>query len=208
MFIDITVTLDNDLEIYPNNPFFCIHKTMELIKGDPCNISKIQCGTHTGTHIDAPLHFIENGLDIAQIPLEKINGKAKVIEIFDKTITLDFIKSSIQKNDIILFKTQNSILHTPNKVRQDYVTLDYQAADYLAYKKIKLVGIDYMTIEPPKIYRQSGKSIHKTLLGASIIIAETLDLKNVQEGEYEFYCFPLKIPGADGSPVRAVLKPI
>lgn len=205
--IDISFPYYDDMAIYPNNPRYFCYKVSDLQNGDSCNVSRIELGTHTGTHLDAPSHFMQNGMTIDQIPLDRINGKARVLYIEDDVITKDCLsRYSIEEEEIIIFRTSNSNMFEGSKVLESYVTLDYEGAQYLTHKKVKMIGIDYMTIERPKALREQGKSVHHILLGAGIPILEALDLRNVDEGEYKLMCLPLKLSDADGSPVRAVLS--
>jgi len=205
-FIDISFPYFDDMAIYPNNPQYCCRKISDLQRGDSCNVSEIAVGTHTGTHLDAPSHFIKNGITIDRLPLEQINGKAKVLRIEENVITKECLKKyEIGKDDIIIFRTSNSDVFNGSKVLESYVTLDYEGAQYLVDQGVRMIGIDYMTIERPRALREQEKSVHKIILGAGIPILEMLDLRNVEEGEYMLFCFPLKLVGADGSPMRAVM---
>ncbi len=207
-YIDISFPLDNNIAIYPGNPPFCIELVQDIDCGDSSNVSRIMMGSHTGTHIDAPSHFFADGLKIDDLSLERMNGRAKLVDATGiNAIDSIFLESvSIEADDIILFKTDNSLRWTCDNIFDEYVTLTYDAADYLSKKGIKLVGIDYLSIETPRIRRMAGKSIHKTLLKNGILICEALRLKNVSAGEYYFHCLPLCIRGADGCPVRACLS--
>ena len=205
-FIDISFPYFEEMAIYPNNPHYCCSKVSDLRNGDSCNMSRIEMGTHTGTHLDAPSHFIQDGMTIDQLSLERINGKAKVLHIRENVITKECLeKYGIEKDDIIIFRTGNSNVFEGINVLGTYVTLDYEGAQYLADKRVGMIGIDYMTIERPREQREQGKSVHHILLDAGIPILETLDLRNVEEGEYMLCCLPLKLEGADGSPVRAII---
>lgn len=205
-YIDISFPYYEGMAIYPNNPQYICQKVSDMQNGDSCNVSRIVMGTHTGTHIDAPYHFMQDGMTIDQLPLERTNGIAKVLYIEEKVITKDCLeKYEIGKDDIIIFRTSNSDVFEGTRVLSSYVTLDYEGAQYLADKKVKMIGIDYMTIERPRGLREPGKSVHTILLGNGILILETLDLRGVEEGEYTLVCLPLRLQGSDGSPVRAVL---
>ncbi len=205
--IDISFFLDKDTVIYPNNPGFELNRLQSVEKGDNSTISLISMGSHTGTHIDAPAHFVRGGATIDMIPLDRFSGRAKVIDATGMdTISADFVRGlSIQPEDILIFKTDNSYNWSCDRILDKYVTLTYDAATVLSTSDIKLVGIDYLTIECPRGFRIQGKSVHRSLLGNGILICEALDLQHVIPGEYMFYCFPLKIRGVDGCPVRACL---
>lgn len=208
MFIDISYPYYEGMAIYPGNPGFSMEDYYNISKGDSCNISEIRMGTHTGTHIDAPTHFIQNGKSVDRIPLEVMNGKTKVLDFTGiADIDTDNLRQSINEPDsIILFKTDNSSHFKDKNVLDEFVTLTYEAADYLAEIGIRMIGIDYMTVERPRTKREAGKSVHNSLLKNDIVILESINLEGVDEGQYILHCFPLSIVGADGSPVRAVLE--
>lgn len=205
-YIDISFSYDDGMAIYPANPQYICQKVSDMQKGDSCNVSKITLGTHTGTHIDAPSHFVQDGMPIDQLPLAWTNGRAKVLHIEETVITVECLKKyEVEKDDIIIFRTSNSDVFEGIRVLESYVTLDYEGAQYLVDKQVKMIGIDYMTIERPRELRELGKSVHTILLGNGIPVLETLDLRCVEEGEYTLMCLPLKLQGSDGSPVRVVL---
>lgn len=208
MLIDISYPYTSSMSIYPNNPLFEIKQIQKIERGDGANVSSVSLGTHTGTHIDAPSHFILGGKTIDEIPLELMNGCAKLIDLSkNEEITKELLAGwDINKGDIVILKTDNSNIFHCDVVLEDYVTLNYEAAEYLAEKKVKMVCIDYMTIERPKAKRVLGKSIHGILLSNNVLIGESLNLTEAREGEYQLYCFPINILGADGAPVRMVLS--
>ena len=205
-YIDISFSYYDGMAIYPANPQYVCQKVSDMQNGDSCNVSRITLGTHTGTHIDAPSLFVQNGMPIDRLPLAWTNGSAKVLHIEATVITVECLKKyEIEKDDIIIFRTSNSDVFEGTKVLESYVTLDYEGAQYLVDKQVKMIGIDYMTIERPRDLREPGKSVHTILLGNNIPVLETLDLRCVEEGKYTLMCLPLKLQGSDGSPVRAVL---
>lgn len=199
MYLDITYPLSALTSVYEGDPIF----TIQPIQQEPYYVSSITLGSHTGTHIDAPLHYIKGGKSISQLPLETFCGPAKVLHIqHTNYITIDHIaKEPIAENDIILFRTDNDRFDGIHLLTS-YTGLSLEAAKYLIERKVRLIGIDYLTIEP----MDSLFAVHEALLSAQIPILEMLDLKNILPGSYELFCFPLKIIGADASPVRAVLK--
>lgn len=208
MLIDISFPIMQGMAIYPGNPEFIFQRKLSLDEGDSANVSTICMGTHLGTHVDAPFHVIDNGKTIDEIPLESLNGNAIVLDLrgIDEINKKVLVSRGIKKGDIVLLKTNNSDCYLGRNVLDDYVSLTYDAAAYLAELEIKMVGIDYMTIERPRERRIKEKSIHRELLEAGINIIEGIDLRNVSCGQYHLHCFPLPIQGADGSPVRAVLE--
>ena len=167
-------------------------------------VSRITMSSHTGTHIDAPKHFIFNASSVDQIPPQKLIGRAKVVAAKSKKLIepRDFAGVKINPGDKILFKTRNASLVSKKVFTADYVSLSLAAAKVLAQKKIDLVGIDYLGIEAKG---SPGHPVHKTLLRAGIVIVEGLDLREVKPGHYNLVVLPLKLVGGDGSPVRAIL---
>lgn len=163
--------------------------------------SKITLDMHCGTHIDAPLHMIENGQTIEQLPLENYIGTCKV---FDLTFVESCIRQkdiehlSIDENDIVIFKTRNSYC---KEYDFNFVYIEEDAATYLVNRKIKTIGIDAMSVERDK----PGHPTHKILLGNGIAIIEDLQLSEVNAGEYELVALPLKIKNSEASPIRAIL---
>lgn len=206
-FIDITYPIDETLLIYPGDPAYERQRHLSIKSGDLCNVSRFSMGCHTGTHIDAPLHFIPGGKAVDEMDVRRFNGQARVIEYPEngvpRDISVDFLKSChICPGERILFKTSNSQRFCGKKLLKDYTAIDVMAAQYLAKLSVSCIGIDYMTIEPAD---SEDGSVHKIILGAGIPVIETLDLRQVPAGSYELLCLPLRLAGLDGSPVRAML---
>jgi arylformamidase len=205
-WIDISVPLHNSTVYWPHDPKVSIQRISDLAKGDKYNTSRISLGSHSGTHIDAPLHVIKRGQGVAEIPLEILIGPARVIEINDnesiKPVVL--VQHKIRRGERILFKTLNSSqLWHKSKFSEKFVHISIEAANLLAKLKTKLVGIDYLSVSS---YQDDGIIVHKTLLGAGVLIIEGLNLANVIPGKYQLICLPLKIDHGDGAPARAILK--
>lgn len=202
--IDISLTIEPKMLVYPGNPEVSIEKAQDIDCGASSNVSKITLGSHTGTHIDAPLHCIQGAKSITDLPLEHFFGPCKVFDATNEkeSISLEFVKSKkITEGDRVLFKTKNSEIGF-KEFRNDFVFLSGDASEYLANLDVALVGIDYLSI------KQKGSSDnrpHTEFLSRSIPILEGIDLKNVEEGEYLLSAFPLKIEGCDGGLTRAVL---
>ena len=167
-------------------------------------VSKLILSTHTGTHIDAPKHFLFKKSGVDQIRLQKLVGTCKVVKVESSPlIQVNDLKGlKIKAGDKILFKTKNGRLLKQKKFISNYVSLSLTAAQYLAAKKIDLIGIDYFGIEAKSA---PGHPVHKTLLAAGIVIVEGLDLSKVGTGTYNLAALPLKIKGGDGSPARVIL---
>ncbi len=205
-WIDISVPLQNSIVHWPSDPPFERTQVEDISKGDSANLSKLNMGSHSGTHVDAPRHFIQDGVDISQMPLDTMIGPARVIEIRDnRSIRVDELsESDIRRGERILFKTHNSSGIWERKTFvPDFVSLSKEAADFLAERKVRMVGIDYLSIGP---YHGEGAYIHRTLLKAGVWIIEGLDLSQVKPGPYYLICLPLRIESGDGSPARAILR--
>jgi len=202
---DITATLSPALPFYSENDPFDAKKILQLKNGDACDLSRITMSSHTGTHADMPLHFIEDGANCANIQLDYFYGKAKVIHINLEThrnITKeDLTPHCINQDDRILIDTGQSI-HMDKPLIKNYIALMPDAAEYLALKKIKTLGFDYISVDP---YNSPTFPVHKILLGSGIVIIEGLVLHNIPAGEYILSALPLKFENGDGSPVRAIL---
>jgi arylformamidase len=206
-WIDISVPLKTGMVHYPGDPVVQIVREQDISRGDMVNVSRLALSAHSGTHIDAPLHFCEKGTAIDQIPIEAITGKARVIEVRDD----ESIKPSdiggcgIGPGEIILFKTRNSLLWSEETFNKDHVYLSTEAALLLVEKKVRTVGIDYLSIGG---FERNEVEAHLTLLDASIWIIEGLDLSAASGGFYEFVCLPLRIAGGEAAPARAIIRPL
>ncbi len=200
--IDISLPIEEEMVTYPGDAHFS--KTpICTIERSGCNMTKMILGTHTGTHIDAPFHFLSEGATIDKVPLTHFIGKAQVIEVKEEEITKEIVeKDMIPEIEIILFKTKNSLLYKEKKFLREYVHLTEDAARYIAKRDIKLVGIDYISIEK---FGTPDFIVHKILFQKNICILEGLNLADVSPGIYTLIALPLKLKGLDGSPVRAVL---
>jgi len=174
-------------------------------RGDVCNVSKMSLGVHTGTHMDAPIHFLRDGIGIDQMPLTTAIGRARVIEIGDPvSIKPEELASyNIQRGERILFKTRNSArCWQTNDFVEDFVYIAHEAAQYLASVGVQLVGVDYLSVGG---FAVDGPESHQALLGGGIWIIEGLNLSQAEPGVYDLICLPLRIVGGDGAPARAIL---
>jgi arylformamidase len=202
---DVTVPLADDLVGYPGDPPVRIRRAKKISKDDAkYNLSRYSFGSHAGTHIDAPLHVIENGLSVDRLPLEMLIGRARVVEItaprIDQTVLREFDFTADMR---VLFKTRNSYLWGRKEFVQDYVSITLDAARFLIKEGIKIVGIDYLSVDR---YDSEELETHMEFLNAGTIIIEGLDLREVEPGDYELICLPLKVKGGDGAPARVVLR--
>ena len=173
-------------------------------QGDLVNLTELSMGIHTGTHIDAPLHFLPNGKPIDSLSLNVFVGEAQVVAIPQNVnlITVDILQDVCEINAArILFMTKNSQLWETSKFQQDYVALEASAAQWLVDQGVQLVGIDYLSIAPFK----DPAPTHETLLNNEVVIVESLDLRLVKPGIYTLICLPLKLVGREAAPARAIL---
>jgi arylformamidase len=206
-WIDISVPLKTGMVHWPDNPPVRIERAMDIGRGDHANVSTISMGSHTGTHMDAPVHFLQSGRGIDKLPMSVAIGRARVIHIDDPVSIKpgELVPHKIRKGERILFKTANSArCWQTDSFVPDFVHLTAEGAKYLVDRGVRLIGIDYLSIGG---YKVDGADTHRYLLDAGIWIIEGLDLSPVEQGNYVLICLPLKIDGGDGAPARAVLKP-
>lgn len=207
---DVSVPISQKTPVYPGDPKLEIKVAQSIKEGDAANVSMIQCSVHTGTHIDAPAHFIEGAMKVDALPLDVLIGPARVVEIERSAteITAAHIEAAnLGDASRVLFKTRNSDFWNDlsQGFRQDFTFIAPDACELLVKMGIQLVGIDYLSVEQ---FDPPDHATHKTLLGNNIIAIEGLDLRAVSAGDYELICLPLKIAGGtgDGAPARVVLR--
>jgi arylformamidase len=207
---DVSVPLSSATPTYPGDPGIEIKEWKELANGDAANVSLVHFGLHSGTHVDAPAHFIEGGARVDALPLQILIGEAEVVEVPEHINVIDenFIRANCNRgSQRVLFKTRNSSFwNSPEQgFRVDYTYLDSGAARRLVDSGIKLVGIDYLSVER---FNPEKYETHEILLSSSVVIVEGLDLRRIAAGFYELICLPLKIAGGngDGAPARTVLR--
>jgi arylformamidase len=208
---DISVPLKQGMVYFPTDPVPPkIYRYSDRALGSKVTMSMLEIISHTGTHIDSPLHFIADGSTISDMPLDATIGPARVIEIKDRESikAAELKKHVIKKGDRVLFKTRNSPTgYEAEKFSDDYCYLDDSAADYLVAAGVKLVGIDFITIGYINKMENIGYT-HTTLLQAGIYILEDCALAGVPPGEYELLCLPLLMYQGDAGPCRAILRPL
>ncbi len=205
-WIDVSIPLRSGMVHWPGDPDVIIKRVLKMDRGDDCNVSTISMSVHTGTHVDSPYHFIKSGIGINNMLLSAMIGKARVIEIKDtECIKPEELRPfHIQKGERILFKTLNSIRCWSEKTfLEDFVYISTEACRFLAEKKVRTIGVDYLSVGG---YKTNIIQVHRILLGAGIWIIEGLDLSKVKEGNYEMFCLPINIVNGDGAPARAVLR--
>jgi arylformamidase len=207
-WIDVSVTLRTGMVNWPGDPPARISHALDMERGDPCTVSLLEMGAHTGTHMDAPAHFIRGGIGIDSIPLDAAIGSARVILIRDRESikTDELVRHTIRRGERVLFKTHNSD-HSwdTDSFVEDFVYLSATAAQYLVERQVRLVGVDYLSVGG---FRADGVETHQALLKAGIWVIEGLNLKRVRPGRVRLICLPLKIAGSDGAPARALVRPM
>lgn len=203
---DVTVPISAELPVYPGDPRIEIHRTLSLESGDVANVSHISCGSHIGTHVDPPAHFVRGGIALDELPLDVLIGVARVVDVGDiEVIDLPAVEGlALDGVTRLLFKTRNSRLwNSPHEFEEAFVYLDTPAAEHLVKLGVQLVGIDYLSIEK---FNFDEPTTHLALLGKNVIVVEGLDLSRVNPGDYELICLPIKIKDGDGGPARVVLR--
>jgi arylformamidase len=207
---DISVPISRTSVVWPDDPKVAIRKLSKIANGDEVNISQISMSLHTGTHIDAPNHFIDNGKTIDQVPLAKLVGEVLVMSFEDhiKVINEHALVSHPMLKDLltakkVLFKTSNSsyLDMSQGKFSEDYVGIDKSGAHYLAGLNLDLIGLDYLSVA---IFDDT-QDPHQILLSKEIVLLEGITIKHVSPGFYDLYCLPLPVSGSDGSPARTIL---
>jgi arylformamidase len=203
---DITLTITPNMIVWPGDPKVSIQRTSNMDSGDNANVSQISMSCHTGTHVDAPHHFLNNGKTVEDLSLDLLVGRAYVLylpEVNQITASVLRYAEIPPRTRRLLFKTKNSELwkNGQHEFKSDFVALSVDAAEWLVDRNVRLVGIDYLSIAPYNL----GTPVHTILLDAGVVVIEGLDLSNVTPGRYTLHCLPLKLGGADGAPTRCVL---
>jgi len=207
---DVSVPISARTPTYPGDPGIEIQQWLSLANGDAANVSAIYFGAHTGTHVDAPAHFIGGAAKLDSLDLQTLIGKAQVIEIPSDLFSIeagDLNDSLAAGAERILFKTRNSEFwnEANGQFHSDYTYISPAAAQKLIDEGVRLVGIDYLSVER---FESEDFATHQILLSNGVVIIEGLDLRAVPAGSYELICLPLKITGGsgDGAPARVVLR--
>jgi arylformamidase len=201
---DVTVPLRPEMPVHPGEPGPELLPLKEISRGDSANVTALSLGSHTGTHVDAPHHFLDGRSTVEAMPLEALVGPALVLEHEEqRNITAADLEAALSGSGAtrLLLKTPNGRFWEDSEFHTDFTGLTPDAADWLVERRFVLVGIDYLSIEPST----PGHPVHKTLLSAGVVILEGLDLRTVPVGEYSMACAPLKVVGAEGAPARVFL---
>jgi len=206
---DVSLVLRPDMVTWPGEPGPRLEPLRRISKGDTANVSVVSFSDHAGTHVDPPLHFIEGGNTADRLPLDALVGPCRVLEFTEQGhVSEEWLRSAgiPARTERLLFKTRNSArwADPTGPFTRDFTTINASAAAWCVAHRVKLVGIDYLSIEPQGP-EKAGYPVHKTLLGAGVVIVEGLDLRGVGPGVYDLVCAPLKIEHGDGAPARVFL---
>lgn len=204
---DISLPISPALPVWPTDQAVSLRPTLSLSSGDVANASHLSCSVHAGTHVDAPIHYIEGAPGVDSLRLEVLIGPAQVCslphvdQVSAEALELLNLPSEVER---LLLRTRNSELwmRGVQEFTPDFVALTPDGAEWIVRRGIRLIGIDYLSIQR---FRDSNPTTHRTLLKAGVVIVEGLDLSHVQPGLYRLICLPLRIVGGDGAPARAVL---
>ncbi len=201
---DVTVPLSKESVVYPGDPHVKINRRTKVNEDESkFNLSRYSFSSHAGTHVDPPFHLIEGGVTVDKLPLELLMGRARVVEVtapvIDEAVLEEF---DFTVDARVLFKTRNSYLWSNKNFVKDYVYMTPGAARSLVKDGIKLVGTDYLSVDK----FDGDPETHLALLSAGTIIVEGLDLREVDPGDYELICLPLKVKDGDGAPARVILR--
>jgi len=205
--IDISVKLTPDTPVWPDSAGFKTFKTMSIDKGDPANVTRLDCDVHVGTHVDAPRHYINGGGTVDELSLDLMIGPAVVVDFPQTGLITASLLNRLQislDTQRLLMRTRNSHMWSNKTFHREYTALAPDAAQWIVDRAIGLVGIDYLSVEP----YGNRPDVHRILLDAGVVIIEGLNLAHVAAGPYELVCLPLYIAEAEGAPARVVLRKI
>jgi arylformamidase len=207
MIYDISVPIRSGGVIYPGNPAISITAQQAISQGAGANVSRLDFGSHSGTHVDAPKHFFDDGAGVDALPLDVLMGPARLIAFADTVMSVG--EAELRAHDLhgvtrLLMRTRNSdwLASGTTEFHRDYTYLAPDGAEYLVGLGVRLVGVDYLSVEQ---FRSGHHRTHRTLLTAGVVIVEGLVLSEPSPGDYELCCLPLRLAGLDGAPARAVL---
>ena len=206
--IDVSLPIGPDLLVWPGDPAVDITPRSQISKGDPANVSELRMGTHTGTHVDPPVHFVSGAPGMDRVPVDLLVGECVVADARGLRgqlgpADLDALKVPAGATRVLL-KSDNSEIwrHLPAAFPDEYVCLSPEAARWVVAAGIKLLGVDFLSVEQKGA---PGHPTHVELLSKGVVIVEGLNLGDVEPGEYMLAVLPLKIVNGDGGPARAVL---
>jgi arylformamidase len=196
--VDVSVPIRPGMVVWEGDPSVSFEQTASIEAGDSANVTRLALGSHTGTHVDAPLHFLSGGAGVDRLPLEVLMGAAVVLDV--QHLEADVRASDLELPDgteRVLLKTRNSQLWARDDFAADHLTIAPDAARLLVERGVRLVGVDYLSVGSPET--------HRILLEAGVVPLEGLDLREVEPGAYHLVAMPLRLEGVDGSPARVLL---
>lgn len=205
-WIDVSVPVRSGMVRWPGDPPVRVERVQELSRGDESNVTTLEMSAHTGTHIDAPRHYLADGASLDEMPLDATVGPARVISIADpgEILPAELAAHGLRVGERVLFRTRNSErCWESDRFVEDFVFIGAAAAQFLVERKVRTVGIDYLSVGDTG---HEGDETHRILLGAGVWLIEGLNLAAVKPGAYDLVCLPLRIVGADGAPARAILR--
>ncbi len=210
MLRDATVLLRPDMPAYPGEQGPTLRLVKSRDRGDEADVRELTMGLHTGTHVDAPCHFIDGGAGIDELPLGAMLGPCLVADVdAGPDVTAGDLERAVGRRppERLLLRTRNSTARPAIWDRAgfdpSFAAIAHDGAAWLVDRGVRLVGIDYLSVEP---YRAEEPETHRCLLGAGVVIVEGLDLRQVPPGEYDLLCLCARIDGADGAPARVILR--
>jgi arylformamidase len=195
--IDISVPVRPGMVTYPGDPTVTLERVVSIADGGVVNLSRLDFGVHSGTHVDAPVHFIDGAAAAESLPLDVLLGPARVLDLTAAERLDASAFDGVELQERVLLKTRNSELWERETFADEFLALTEDGARALVDAGVRLVGIDYLSI--------GDEAAHQALLGAGVVAIEGLDLRGVEPGEYRLVCAPLKLVGSDGAPARALL---
>lgn len=212
MLHDVSVLLRPGMPTWPGEPGPRLEVLKSIGRGDPDNVRSLSMGIHTGTHVDAPEHFIAGARTSDRLPLDAMVGPCLVVEVAgDPDVSAAALEALFPAGrpvpERLLFRTRNSTGPSPvwnhGTFQSGYAAVAADAARWLVDRRVRLVGVDYLSVEP---FQSKQHVTHRTLLGADVVVIEGLDLRRVAPGPYTLHCLPLLLEGAEGAPARVVLE--
>ena len=203
-FHDISLKLSSETVRWVNSPPFELAERRRMSRGEPNNSSAVNMSVHSGTHIDAPFHFVDQGATIDQLPLERFIGPALVYAVdVERYITKEHVAGiPLDGPTRVLFKTRNSRLLHQREYYADFAAFSVEAAQALVERGVELVGLDYLSVA----HADEQVPVHRAFLDHGVVLLEGIDLSEVEPGLYELMCFPIQLGDSDGAPCRAVLR--
>jgi arylformamidase len=205
-YFDISLPITDGMVTFPDDPEVRVRPHSRIADGDDANVTRLALGTHTGTHVDAPSHFMDDGRTVDNLELDRLIGPARVVQIPDAVKAIgeaELREAGIEGEERVLLRTRNGQLLDRDDFAEDFAFITPDGARYAVEAGVRLLGIDYLSVEA---FDAEEPQAHHTLLDAEVVIIEGLDLREVPDGRYDLVCLPLRLAGLDGSPVRAVLR--